>query len=160
MGNELNVRIKVELDATPGLQRLLRAIFEKDAPQIPEQVVEMREVQESTPEGEAEAAPVSETAPAPEPEQKEVYPTLADVREAIDNTRKRIEGLDYKENPQGEMYRKYHNNLTQEFLRIASLLGAKKPSLLAEDKRAAFISECQQLRATDNFGTIGKSNAF
>lgn len=166
MNNEINVQIKIELDATPGLQRLLRAIFEKDAPPKPEQVIEVREAQTSTPA--EETKPESETTPAPEspaaapaePEPKPDYPTLSDVREAIDNARKRIEGADYKENRAGEMYKKYHANLTKEFLRIASLLGADKPSLLPEDKRAAFISECQQLRAVDNFGNVGKSNAF
>jgi len=41
--------------------------------------------------------------------------------------------------------KKYHEQLTGEFKRIAAILGADKPSALPVEQRAAFIAECEAL---------------
>ena len=81
-------------------------------------------------------------------------PTAEDVRTAMHATRQRIEGEDYKDNTTSERYKRYHKALTAEFKNIAALFGADKPSALAEDKRQAFIDECNQLEVLAD-GTIG-----
>lgn len=74
--------------------------------------------------------------------------TSADVRAAIERTRRRIEGEDYDVNPDSEGYKNYHNKLTAEFIRIANVLGAQKPSMLPDhDSRARFIAMCDELIA-------------
>ena len=70
------------------------------------------------------------------------------------NTRKRIEGEDYKENTNGDLYKKYHKPLTAQFKNIAALLGAEKPSALTPDKIASFMEQCDELRVMED-GTIG-----
>ena len=72
-----------------------------------------------------EAAPQNEG--QAEAEQKPL--TAEDVRAAIHKTRQRIEGEDYKENTDGEAYKKYHKPLTAQFKNIAALLGADKPKI-------------------------------
>lgn len=74
-------------------------------------------------------------------------------------TRLRIEGEDYKENTSGELYKKYHKELSTQFKQIAAFLGAEKPSLLPADKRQAFIDECAKLKVL-NDGTIGNELPF
>ena len=98
-----------------------------------------------------EQTPESEVEPEPNDEKKEL--TEEDVRAAMHNTRIRIEGEDYKENTDGEKYKKYHKQLTANFKNISSLLGADKPSALAADKRESFISQCNELIIDDD-GTI------
>lgn len=65
-------------------------------------------------------------------------------------TRQRIEGADYKENTDGELYKKYHKQLTSQFKNIAAFLGADKPSALPADKRASFIAQCDELVIGDD----------
>ena len=69
-------------------------------------------------------------------------------------TRQRIEGEDYKENTDGEAYKKYHKALTAQFKNIAALLGADKPSALPTDKIESFIKQCDELQILKD-GTIG-----
>lgn len=82
---------------------------------------------------------------AQEAEQPAEDPTEEDVRAAMHRTRQRIEGEDYKENTDSELYKKYHKQLTANFKNIAALLGADKPSALPADKRASFIAQCDGL---------------
>lgn len=98
----------------------------------------------------AEAAPAAEeTAPAsgeakpePMPEKPKEY-TEVDIRAAMDRTRKRIEGEDYKEKPDSEGYKTWHKRLTAWFKNIAALCGAEKPSALPDsESRAKFIAAC------------------
>ena len=106
-----------------------------------------------------EAAPQNEgqaKAPA-EAEQKPL--TAEDVRAAMHKTRQRIEGEDYKENTNGEAYKKYHKPLTAQFKNIAALLGAEKPSALPPDKIADFIEQCNGLQIMED-GTIGSNCPF
>lgn len=92
-----------------------------------------------------------------EAEQKPL--TAEDVRAAMHKTRQRIEGEDYKENTNGEAYKKYHKPLTAQFKNIAALLGAEKPSALPPDKIADFIEQCNGLQIMED-GTIGSNCPF
>lgn len=105
--------------------------------------------------GEQEEAKAEEAAPQDErqAEAEEKPLTAEDVRAAMHKTRQRIEGEDYKENTNGDLYKKYHKPLTATFKNIAALLGAEKPSALPPDKIASFMEQCDELRIMDD-GTI------
>lgn len=115
--------------------------------------------------GEQEEAKADEAAPQDEGQAKdqaeaEQKPlTAEDVRAAMHVTRQRIEGEDYKENTNGELYKKYHKPLTAQFKYIAALLGADKPSALPSDKIADFIEQCNGLQIMED-GTIGSNCPF
>lgn len=111
--------------------------------------------------GEQEEAKAEEAAPQDErqAEAEEKPLTAEDVRAAIHKTRQRIEGEDYKENTNGDLYKKYHKPLTATFKNIAALLGAEKPSALPPDKIASFMEQCDELRIMDD-GTIGPKLPF
>ena len=104
-----------------------------------------------------EAAPQNEGQAKAEAEQKPL--TAEDVRAAMHKTRQRIEGEDYKENTNGDLYKKYHKPLTAQFKNIAALLGAEKPSALTPDKIASFIEQCNGLQVMED-GTIGSNCPF
>lgn len=113
-----------------------------------EQVAEQEEAkaEEAAPQNEGQAKAQAEA------EQKPL--TAEDVRAAMHVTRQRIEGEDYKENTNGELYKKYHKPLTAQFKNIAALLGADKPSALPPNKIASFIEQCGELKILKD-GTIG-----
>lgn len=113
-----------------------------------EQVAEQEEAkaEEAAPQDEGQAKAQAEA------EQKPL--TAEDVRAAMHKTRQRIEGEDYKENTNGDLYKKYHKPLTAQFKNIAALLGADKPSALPPDKIASFIEQCGELKILKD-GTIG-----
>lgn len=93
----------------------------------------------------AEAAPAAEeTAPAAQqPQRKPKEYTEVDIRAAMDRTRKRIEGEDYKEKPDSEGYKTWHKRLTAWFKNTAAFCGAEKPSALPDsESRAKFIAAC------------------
>lgn len=102
-------------------------------------------------QGEAKA---EEAAPQNEGQAEQKPLTAEDVRAAMHVTRQRIEGEDYKENTNGDLYKKYHKPLTAWFKNIAALLGAEKPSALPPDKIANFIEQCNELHIMED-GTIG-----
>lgn len=104
-----------------------------------------------------EAAPQDEGRAEAQAEQKPL--TAEDVRAAMHATRQRIEGEDYKENTNGDLYKKYHKPLTAQFKNIAALLGAEKPSALPPDKIANFIEQCNGLQVMED-GTIGSNCPF
>ena len=118
-----------------------------------EQVAEQEEAkaEEAAPQDEGQAKAQAEA------EQKPL--TAEDVRAAMHKTRQRIEGEDYKENTNGEAYKKYHKPLTAQFKNIAALLGAEKPSALPPDKIADFIEQCNGLQIMED-GTIGSNCPF
>lgn len=116
-----------------------------------EQVAEQQEANEAAPQDEGQAKAQAEA------EQKPL--TAEDVRAAMHKTRQRIEGEDYKENTNGEAYKKYHKPLTAQFKNIAALLGAEKPSALPPDKIADFIEQCNGLQIMED-GTIGSNSPF
>lgn len=115
-----------------------------------------------TEQGEAkaeEAAPQDEGQAEAQAEAEQKPLTAEDVRAAMHKTRQRIEGEDYKENTNGEAYKKYHKPLTAQFKNIAALLGAEKPSALPPDKIADFIEQCNGLQIMED-GTIGSNCPF
>lgn len=118
-----------------------------------EQVAKQEEAkaEEAAPQNEGQAKAQAET------EQKPL--TAEDVRAAMHKTRQRIEGEDYKENTNGDLYKKYHKPLTAQFKNIAALLGAEKPSALPPDKIANFIEQCNGLQIMED-GTIGSNCPF
>lgn len=118
-----------------------------------EQVAEQEEAkaEEAAPQNEGQAKAQAEA------EQKPL--TAEDVRAAMHKTRQRIEGEDYKENTNGDLYKKYHKPLTAQFKNIAALLGADKPSALPSDKIANFIEQCDDLQIMED-GTIGSNCPF
>lgn len=100
----------------------------------------------------AETAPApcheveAEAAPEPAAQEAEKELTEVDVRAAMDRTRRRIEGENYKEDTNSEGYKKWHRVLTGQFKAIAALHGADKPSALPDHaSRAAFIAEVDEL---------------
>ena len=114
-----------------------------------EQVAKQEEANEAAPQDEGQAKAQAEQKPL----------TAEDVRAAMHVTRQRIEGEDYKENTNGEAYKKYHKPLTAQFKNIAALLGAEKPSALPPDKIADFIEQCNGLQIMED-GTIGSNCPF
>lgn len=108
---------------------------------------------------EQEAAPQDEVQAKAQAEAEQKPLTAEDVRAAMHATRQRIEGEDYKENTNGELYKKYHKPLTAQFKNIAALLGADKPSALPSDKIADFIEQCNGLQIMED-GTIGSNCPF
>lgn len=106
-----------------------------------------------------EAAPQNEGQAKDQAEAEQKPLTAEDVRAAMHVTRQRIEGEDYKENTNGELYKKYHKPLTAQFKNIAALLGADKPSALPSDKIANFIEQCNGLQIMED-GTIGSNCPF
>lgn len=107
-------------------------------------------------QGEAKA---EEAAPQNEGQAEQKPLTAEDVRAAMHVTRQRIEGEEYKENTNGDLYKKYHKPLTAQFKNIAALLGAEKPSALPPDKIADFIEQCNGLQVMED-GTIGSNVPF
>lgn len=122
-----------------------------------EQVAEQEEAkaEEVAPQNEGQAKAQAEA----EAEVEEKPLTAEDVRAAMHKTRQRIEGEDYKENTNGDLYKKYHKPLTAQFKNIAALLGAEKPSALPPDKIANFIEQCNGLQIMED-GTIGSNCTF
>lgn len=108
---------------------------------------------------EQEEAKAEEAAPQNEGQAEQKPLTAEDVRAAMHVTRQRIEGEDYKENTNGDLYKKYHKPLTAQFKNIAALLGAEKPSALPPDKIANFIEQCNELHIMED-GTIGPELPF
>lgn len=104
-----------------------------------------------------EAAPQDEGQAEAQAERKPL--TAEDIRAAMHKTRQRIEGEDYKENTNGDLYKKYHKPLTAQFKNIAALLGADRPSALPSDKIADFIEQCNGLQVMED-GTIGSNCPF
>lgn len=109
--------------------------------------------------GEQVAAPQDEGQAKAQAEAEQKPLTAEDVRAAMHATRQRIEGEDYKENTNGDLYKKYHKPLTAQFKNIAALLGADKPSALPSDKIADFIEQCNGLQIMED-GTIGSNCPF
>lgn len=101
-------------------------------------------------------APATEAAPRKPQTVEQPAPTSAapagkectevDVRAAMDRTRKRIEGEDYKENTDSELYKKWHRRLTGWFKQTSAIFGAEKPSALTDsESRHKFIAYCDAL---------------
>lgn len=111
-------------------------------------------IDDSTKEQEAQQEAPKPVAAKQEQEQEATKAkeyTAADVRAAMDRTRIRFEGEDYRNKPTSAEYQKWHNVLTTTFLSKSSELGTTKPSALPDsDSRAAFIAYCDSLQMGDN----------
>lgn len=151
----IKINVNVQIGVTKELFGLLSAFQHRPAPAVaaapaeskPGEAAAPAEVEQPKPEPEAkkeEAAPKAEAKKEAAPANKEY--TEVDVRAAMERTRKRIEGDDYKENTNGEKYKKYHRQLTANFKNIAALLGSEKPSALpSSELRETFCAQCDKL---------------
>lgn len=151
----IKINVNVQIGVTKELFGLLSAFQHRPAPAVaaapaeskPGEAAAPAEVEQPKPEPEAkkeEAAPKAEAKKEATPANKEY--TEVDVRAAMERTRKRIEGDDYKENTNGEKYKKYHRQLTAKFKNIAALLGSEKPSALpSSELRETFCAQCDEL---------------
>lgn len=193
MKTDFNVHIHVDLGVTPELVALVNAVIghrqmptveapkpEPSASEQPEAAAPAKKrgrkaatAEAPAPEVEAPEveAPAEEAAPEPEPEAEAEAPAEAepkelteqDIRDAMHRTRQRIEGENYKDETDGELYKKYHRQLTSWFKNTAALLGSDKPSALitekGQDEARQFIEECDRLEVLED-GTIGIKEAF
>ena len=188
MKTDFSVHIHVDLGVTPELVALVNAVIdhrpmptvetpkpEPSASEQPEAAAPAKKrgrkaatAEAPAPEVEAPEveAPAEEAAPEPEPEAEAEAPAEAepkelteqDIRDAMHRTRQRIEGENYKDETDGELYKKYHRQLTSWFKNTAALLGSDKPSALitekGQDEARQFIEECDRLEVLED-GTIG-----
>ena len=155
MKTDFSINVRVALDVTPELVSLVTAILASNQPQsmgIP--LSPLANQHEEAPKTEAK----SESEQVPSETSKGAAKkklTTEDIREAMHKTRQRIEGEDYKNNVDGEQYKKYHKRLTAQFKQIAALLGKDKPSELdTEEACQSFIDQCNELQILDD-GSIG-----
>ena len=188
MKTDFSVHIHVDLGVTPELVALVNAFIdhrpmptveapkpEPSASEQPEAAAPAKKRGRKAAPAEAPApeveAPAEEAAPEPEPEAEAEAPAEAepkelteqDIRDAMHRTRQRIEGENYKDETDGELYKKYHRQLTSWFKNTAALLGSDKPSALitekGQDEARQFIEECDRLEVLED-GTIGIKEAF
>lgn len=149
---QINVQVNVGLN--DNVVTLLSALLNKGtapateaAPRKPAakpQTVEQPKPKAETTEPPAEK-PVEQPAPTSAAPADKEY-TEVDVRAAMDRTRKRIEGEDYKENTDSELYKKWHRRLTGWFKQTSAIFGAEKPSALTDsESRHKFIACCDAL---------------
>lgn len=118
----------------------------------PQAVEQPKPAEQEQPKPEAETTeqptekPVEQSAPTDAAPAAGKEYTEVDVRAAMDRTRKRIEGEDYKENTDSELYKKWHRRLTGWFKQTSAIFGAEKPSALSDsESRYKFISCCDAL---------------
>lgn len=153
----IKINVNVQVGVTEELYSLLRNLLPGAKPvAAPEPAVQQRE---SKTDEAPQPAEVINQEPTPEPKNEEAAPakeeadkeyTEVDVRAAMERTRKRIEGEDYKENTSSEKYKKYHRQLTDEFKNIAAFLGSEKPSALpTSELRRNFCNQCDELILKD-----------
>ena len=143
----IKINVSVQVGVTEELYSLLRNLLPGAKPvEAPEPAVQQ---QESKTDEAPQPAEVINAEPAPEPKKEEAEAakeetepadkeyTEVDVRAAMERTRKRIEGEEYK---------KYHRQLTAEFKNIAAFLGSEKPSALpTSELRKNFCDQCDEL---------------
>lgn len=136
--NALLLTIAKNLQAAPAAKPAKEPVAVEAQP-----VVENKPAEDPAP---VEAAPAKQpAAEAPEKEYTEV-----DVRAAMDATRRRIEGENYKEKPDSEGYKKWHRVLTAWFKNTAAMFGAEKPSALPDsESRYKFIRCCEEVFVND-----------
>lgn len=119
-----------------------------------ESAKEPAEPQQTQADTETPAEPQQTQAAAETPTQEKEY-TEVDVRAAMDKVRRRIEGENYKEQPDSEGYKRWHKALTSWFKNTAAFCGADKPSALPDSaSRERFIRECEEVRVENNQLTI------
>lgn len=115
-----------------------------DAPETGAPVIATEEVPKAAPTTEAQEQPQTVTPAKPRD-------FGVEVREIMHRTRQRIEGADYKENTDGEGYKKYHRALTEQFKVFATTLQVEKPSSLdTAEKVDSFAQMCDELYVTED----------
>lgn len=133
-------------EAVPAPKPSKQAELAEEMPQ-PKSEVENPQAEATAPQAEQAAA---EPAPAEPAEQNKEY-TEVDVRAAMHKTRQRIEGENYKEQPDSEGYKKWHKVLTKWFKNTAAFCGAEKPSALPDSKsRYQFIRSCEGVKVVND----------
>ena len=154
---EINVKVTVGLEnALLGV--LTKLVNREAAPEaVPapkprkqaKQVEEMPQPKPGVENPQAEPAPTEPTPAEPAAQNKEY--TEVDVRAAMHKTRQRIEGENYKEQPDSEGYKKWHKVLTTWFKNTAAFCGAEKPSALPDSKsRYQFIRSCEGVKVVND----------
>lgn len=146
---QINVQVNVGLNAE--LYTLLSAVLNRPAKSQTKLEVANKptgsKAETATDAPEPQPTPEPEPAQASEPTQTEQAGqkeyTEVDVRAAMDRTRRRIEGENYKEKTDSEGYKRWHRTLTGWFKNTAAMFGAEKPSALPDsESRAKFIACC------------------
>ena len=157
----IKINVNVQIGVTEELYGLLSLLTNTPVPAVAAAPAESKPAeasasvaevinQEPTPEPKKEEAAPAPAEPAEQPAQEIKEYTEVDVRAAMERTRKRIEGEDYKENTSSEKYKKYHRALTAEFKNIAAFLGSDKPSALpSSELRETFCNQCDALILED-----------
>lgn len=157
---QINVQVNVGLNAE--LYTLLSAVLNRPA-QVAELPAAPKPNKPAKPEPKPEVAnnpteaakdtpePQPEQAPEPQPQNEKKEYTVVDVRAAMDRTRRRIEGEDYKEKPDGEGYKRWHRQLTAWFKNTAAVFGAEKPSALSDSESIEkFIQCCDEVKVKND----------
>lgn len=155
----IKINVNVQIGVTEELYGLLSLLTKHTAPAVaaapaenkPAETPAVVAAEVSNQEEATAPEPAAEAAPEPEAPAQEIKEyTEVDVRAAMERTRKRIEGEDYKENTSSENYKKYHRALTAEFKSIAAFLGSDKPSALpSSELRETFCNQCDALILED-----------
>lgn len=132
-------------EAVPAQKPSKRA---KQVEQEPQPKVENKQIEPAPEEQQADVPAPAE--PAEQPAQNKEY-TEVDVRAAMHKLRQRIEGENYKEQPDSEGYKKWHKVLTGWFKNTAAVCGAEKPSALPDsDSRYKFIQCCENVKVVND----------
>lgn len=154
----ITINVQVNVGVTPELASLVKPIVDhlqgaravEAAPAAPQP--ETKPASKKT-----KQQPAADPAPeAPAAAEEKNY-AEEDVRAAMDRTRRRIEGEDYKDNTSSELYKKYHRALTAQFKQIAGVLGSDKPSALpSSELRGSFIRQCDELEIGEEGSIVTK----
>lgn len=145
------LNIAVNIGVTDELKQLLTSIFTAScyAP-TPIAANEVAPVKLPTEDPQPVDSVATSAEVATEQPAEKIY-TEVDVREAMDRTRRRIEGEDYKTNTDGELYKKWHRKLTGWFKNTAAIYGSDKPSTLPDsDSRRKFIEDCDRVHTNED----------
>ena len=136
-------------EAVPAPKPSKRAKQVEQEPQLKPEV-ENKQEEAAVAQTEPPAAEPAPAEPAEQPAQNKEY-TEVDVRAAMHKVRQRIEGENYKEQPDSEGYKKWHKVLTGWFKNTAAFCGAEKPSALPDSKsRYQFIQCCEGVKVVND----------
>ena len=153
--------IEINVKVTIGMENALLGVLTKlmtreaateaaPAPKPSKQAEQVEEMPQPKPEVENPQAEPAPAEPAEQSAQNKEY-TEVDVRAAMHKTRQRIEGENYKEQPDSEGYKKWHKVLTTWFKNTAAFCGAEKPSALPDSKsRYQFIRSCEGVKVVND----------
>ena len=145
--------IEINVKVTIGMENALLGVLTKlmnreaapeavPAPKPRKQAKQVEEMPQPNPEVEN---------PQAEPAAQNKEYTEVDVRAAMHKTRQRIEGENYKEQPDSEGYKKWHKVLTTWFKNTAAFCGAEKPSALPDsNSRYQFIRSCEGVKVVND----------